>query len=134
MNFTFMMTLEFEITKGGKKIGKITFINLQKSEIFFSKNMDQATKELNKGILQVSESIGTGKYLGLPSMVGRKKKAIFNHIRDRIWKRIQSWKGKHLSKAGREVLIESVAQSIPTYCMSSFLLPTTLADEIQKNA
>jgi hypothetical protein len=40
--------------------------------------------------------------------------------------------GKHLSKAGREVLIKSVAQSIPTYCMSSFLLPTTLGDEIQK--
>nr|KYP40909.1 hypothetical protein KK1_037735 [Cajanus cajan] len=54
-------------------------------------------------------------------MIGRKKKALFNQIKDRIWKRIQSWKGKHLSKAGREVLIKSVAQSIPTYCMGVFV-------------
>jgi len=65
-------------------------------------------------------------------MVGRKKRAMFNHIHDRIWKRIQHWYEKHLSKAGREVLIKYVAQSIPTYRMSSFLLPTTLGDEIQK--
>jgi len=65
-------------------------------------------------------------------MVGRKKRVVFNHIRDRIWKRIQHWSGKHLSKAGREVLIKYVAQLIPTYCMSSFLLPTTLGEEIQK--
>nr|KYP40902.1 hypothetical protein KK1_037728 [Cajanus cajan] len=34
-------------------------------------------------------------------MIGRKKKALFNQIKDRIWKIIQSWKGKHLSKAGQ---------------------------------
>jgi len=32
----------------------------------------------------------------------------------------------------QEVLIKFVAQSIPTYCMSSFLFPTSLGDEIQK--
>jgi hypothetical protein len=65
-------------------------------------------------------------------MVGRKKKAIFNYIRDRIWKRIQNWSGKYLLKVGREVLIKSVAQTIPTYRMSSFLLPQTLGEEIQR--
>jgi len=76
--------------------------------------------------------MGNGKYLGMPSMVGRNKKAIFGYLRDRVWRRIQQWSGKHLSKAGREVLIKSVAQSIPTYCMSTFLLPTTLGEEIQR--
>lgn len=48
-------------------------------------------------------------------------------------KKIQHWSGKHLSKAGREVLIKSMAQAIPSYCMSAFLLPpSTLQDEIQK--
>ncbi|KAK2442565.1 hypothetical protein QL285_013750 [Trifolium repens] len=65
-------------------------------------------------------------------MVGRKKKAIFNYIRGRIWKRIQNCSGKHLSKVGREVLIKSVAQSIPTNRMSSFLLPQTLGEEIKR--
>jgi hypothetical protein len=107
-------------------------INLHKSEIFFSKNADHTTMEMVKNILQVSGSIGCGKYLGLSSMVRRKKRAVFNHIRDQISKRIQHWLGKHLCKVGREVLIKFVARSIPTYCMSSFLLPTTLGEEIQK--
>jgi hypothetical protein len=107
-------------------------INLQKSEIFFSKNTAENVKTSIKNVFQVTEGMGSGKYLGLPSIVGRKKKAIFGYLRDRVWKRIQQWSGKHLSKAGREVLIKSVAQSIPTYCMSTFLLPTTLGDEIQR--
>jgi len=107
-------------------------INYQKSEKNFSKNTQDGMKTDIKNIFQVSKVIGNGKYLGLPSMVGRKKKAIFGYLRDRIWKRIQQWSGKHLSKAGREVLIKSAAQSIPTYCMSTFLLPTTLGEEIQR--
>lgn len=39
---------------------------------------------------------------------------------------------KHLSELGREVLLKSMVQSIPTYCMSVFILPTTLGEEIQK--
>ena len=35
-----------------------------------------------------------------------------------------------LSKAGREILIKAVAQSIPTYTMSVFQLPLKLCDEL----
>nr|KYP38216.1 Putative ribonuclease H protein At1g65750 family [Cajanus cajan] len=65
-------------------------------------------------------------------MVGRNKRAVFSYVKDRIWKKINHWTGKHLSKVGRETLIKSVAQAIPTYCMSTFLLPTSLEDEIQR--
>ena len=37
-----------------------------------------------------------------------------------------------LSQAGKGVLIKSVAQAIPTYSMSVFLLPVSVCDEIQK--
>ncbi|MCI66500.1 hypothetical protein A2U01_0087758, partial [Trifolium medium] len=30
----------------------------------------------------VTEVIGTGKYLGMPSMIGRNKKAVFGHLKD----------------------------------------------------
>jgi hypothetical protein len=63
-------------------------------------------------------------------MIGRSKKAIFNYIKDRIWNRITSWSSKLLSQAGKEVLIKSMAQAIPSYCMGVFLLPTSIGDEI----
>lgn len=36
------------------------------------------------------------------------------------------------SQARRELLIKFVAQSIPLYCMNAFLMPKTLANEIEK--
>jgi hypothetical protein len=96
-------------------------INLQKSEIFCSKNYHKQSV------------LGTGKYLSLPSMIGRSKKATFNCIKHRVWKTINSWSSKCLSKAGREVLIKLILQSIPTYFMSLFTLPSSLCDEIEKN-
>ena len=66
------------------------------------------------------------KYLGLPSFVGRQKKACFNHIKEWIWTRMQGWKEKLLSQAGKEIMIKAVVQSIPTYSMSVFLLPIGL--------
>ncbi|GAU40431.1 hypothetical protein TSUD_397500 [Trifolium subterraneum] len=74
--------------------------NLVKSEVFISRNMSHAAKEDLSRILGVKLVLGTGIYLGLPSMVGRSKKAIFSYIKDRIWKRINSWRGRALSKAG----------------------------------
>lgn len=41
--------------------------------------------------------------------------------------------GKHLPKVGKEILIKSVVKAIPSYFMSvSFLLPSTLQDDLQK--
>lgn len=35
--------------------------------------------------------MGMRKYLGVPSMVRRNKKAIFEYVRDKVWRKIQSW-------------------------------------------
>ena len=43
------------------------------------------------------------------------------------------WKEKFISKAGREVLIKTVSQAIPTYSMSLFKLPKTLCDNINSS-
>lgn len=40
-------------------------------------------------LLDVSNPLNTVKYLGLPFLVGRKKKVIFAHLKDRLWKRLQ---------------------------------------------
>jgi hypothetical protein len=61
--------------------------------------------------------------LGLPPVVGRAKRRAFNEIKDRVWWRLQGWKEKLLSQAGREILIKAVIQAIPTYAMSCFKFP-----------
>ncbi|XP_024634347.2 uncharacterized protein [Medicago truncatula] len=107
-------------------------ISLPKSEIFYSRNVAEPLHQSITNILGVRAVLGTGKYLGLPSMVGRSKKATFSFIKDRVWQKINSWSSKCLSKAGREVMIKSVLQSIPSYIMSIFRLPNQLLDEIEK--
>jgi len=83
-------------------------VNLQKSEFFCSRNVSSTDHNNIVDILRVRALFGTWKYLGLPSMIGRSKKANFGFIKDIIWKKINSWSSKCLSKAGREVLIKSV--------------------------
>ena len=71
------------------------------------------------------------KYLDLPSFVRRGKQDSFNYIKERVWQKIQGWEGKLLSQAGREVLIKSVIQAIPTYTMECFKIPMGLCNEIE---
>jgi hypothetical protein len=107
-------------------------INLTKSEVFFSRNLSLAAQEDLSKIMGVRHVLGTGSYLGLPSMIGRKKKETFSYIKDRVWKHINSWRGRPLSRAGKEVMIKSVLQSIPSYVMSIYLLPKTTIKELER--
>ncbi|XP_050877711.1 uncharacterized mitochondrial protein AtMg00310-like [Lathyrus oleraceus] len=65
-------------------------------------------------------------------MIGRSKKATFAFIRDRIWKKINSWRSRLLSKAGNEVMIKSVFQVIPSYIISVFIIPYAIVNDIEK--
>ena len=63
--------------------------------------------------------------------MGKRKKASLAYIKDRIWSKLQGWKKKLLSQAGREVLLKTVIQAIPAYSMSYFKLPISLCQEIE---
>lgn len=44
--------------------------------------------------------------------------------------KVSGWKEKILTPAGKEILIKSVAQAVPSCTMSCFLLPKKLCDEL----
>ena len=69
-------------------------------------------------------------YLGLPSLVGRSKNNTFAHLKQRMANKVSRWKEKLLTHAGKEVLIKSVAQAMPSYTMSCFLPLKKLCEEL----
>jgi hypothetical protein len=107
-------------------------VNMDKSEIMFSKKVPPDNKTNIGQILPMNMVEHFSKYLGMPTQMGRSKKQVFSYIQDRVWKKIKGWKAHHLSFAGRSTLIKAVAQAIPTYIMSCFLLPKELCNHIER--
>jgi hypothetical protein len=77
----------------------------------FSKNARNVEKQQLMTVLGINVEARTEKYLGLPVYMGRSKEKTFTYLKDRVWKRLQGWKEKLLSKAGKEVLIKAVVQA-----------------------
>ncbi|XP_074348373.1 uncharacterized protein LOC141687107 [Apium graveolens] len=107
-------------------------VNYQKSGIFFSANVRRDKQVEILSILGVTNTISGGKYLGLPSLIGRSKKGAFNFVKERVWRKVQDWQHKNMSKAGKTVMVKNVAQSIPAFSMSCFMLPKSLCSEMEK--
>lgn len=93
-------------------------INREKTTLFFSKSTPHGMQEAIKNALGVPVVQQYEKYLGLPSFIGRNKKASFDNIKQRVWKKIQGWEGKLLPQASREILIKSILKLYPhTLCL-----------------
>lgn len=82
-------------------------INLEKSTLVFSRIAGTESVEEVKSILlgQVVEK--HDKYLRLPNEMGRSKKGIFGWLCERVWKKVDNFGNKSLSKVGNEVLSQS---------------------------
>lgn len=107
-------------------------INFTKSAICFSKNTRQNDRAGVCSVLGVEEHSSLGKYLGLPSVVGINKREIFGFLKDKVWQKLNSWKRRCLSRAGKEILLRTVLQALPNYVMSMFLIPKTLCHDLQQ--
>ncbi|XP_021741334.1 uncharacterized protein LOC110707615 [Chenopodium quinoa] len=81
-------------------------------------------------ILAMSRVDTHGKYLGIPTIIGRSKRMVFMAMKDRIWKKLSEWKEKFLSRAGKEILLKSVIQAISTYLMGVYKLPASVIQDI----
>ena len=59
------------------------------------------------------------------------KNRVSSTLKKGCGKKLQGWKEKLLSQAGREVLIKAVIQAIPTNTMNCFKLPKGLVRELE---
>ena len=98
-------------------------VNFGKSVIIFSKNVNEGVRSQLANYIGIQRSNRKEKYLGIPMASGRDKRVASEEIIDKVRQRLQGWKMKTLSQAGRTTLISSVASSIPSYQASSLLLP-----------
>lgn len=65
-------------------------------------------------------------------MIGRNRKASFQHLKDRMKRKVDRWSTKWLSQGGKEVFIKFVLQVIPLYAMACFLLLKVLCDDFER--
>ena len=105
-------------------------INKEKTALFFSKNSPEQVRTTIQQLWGVQGTVNFEKYLGLPALVGKSKQQTFTGLKELIARRLQGWKERLLSRAGRAILIKIVAQAIPTYTMSCFKLPKIWCDGV----
>lgn len=106
-------------------------VNFEKSEASFIRNVVERDINIILNRMWVNTVEAHTRYLGLPMLFGRSKKLVFLQVIEKVWKKFKGWKEKVPSRAGKEVLIKSVAQAIPTYVMRCFKLLVESCKEIE---
>jgi hypothetical protein len=107
-------------------------INRAKCSILFGPRCPPVTCTSVRQILQVQPEDFEDKYLGLPTPQGRMHKGRFQNLQARLLKRMLVWGDGIPSQAGKETLIKSIAQAIPTYITSVFKLPMAVCDDLMR--
>lgn len=102
-------------------------INLSKSDLYCSPNMHESDQNSLARLLQVNLVQNPSKYLGLDFKLRGNRVADFQFLIDKLNSKLQGWKAKLLSQAGRTTLISSVLQSLPLYC---FRMPESICNKM----
>lgn len=104
--------------------------NPAKSSIHFSSNTTSQTKMEILNILEFKECDHKSVHLGLSFCKQKSKSKVFLPLAEKINTKLCGWRAKNLSQAGRTVLIKAVAQTIPSYPMSTCLIPNSISQKI----
>jgi hypothetical protein len=121
--FLRVLFLSFEAVSGLK-------INLAKSVLVPVGDVDNMDELA--GIMGCGVSSLPLKYLGLSLGAPFKAKSIWDDVVGKIERRLASWKRMYLSKGGIVTLIKSTLSNLPTYFLSLFPSPSSVASRIEK--
>ncbi|KAF7821742.1 ribonuclease H [Senna tora] len=91
------------------------YMNPAKTEVKFSPNTSQPTRNDCLAVLQCADVTKLGTYLGSHIDSAGKDRANYEKIHQHLLKRLQGWKTHLLSQAARYTLIHSVMATIPIY-------------------
>ncbi|XP_048605537.1 uncharacterized protein LOC125583041 [Brassica napus] len=116
------------VRKYGKAYGQC--INFEKSSLLFGKRINANTRQEIKDAMGIQNEGGMGTYLGIPEDISGSKCKLFAFLKDKLMHRVNGWTGRWLSKGGKEVLIKSILLALPTYVMSTFLLPLEICENL----
>jgi hypothetical protein len=105
-------------------------VNLAKSLLVPVGNVDNVAELAS--ILGCGTSSLPLKYLGMPLGTRHKATSIWDDIAVKMERRLASWQKLYLSKGARVTLFKSTLSNLPTYFMSIFLIPTHVANRIEK--
>lgn len=119
-------TLEKYCRMSGQKV------NMRKSRIYFSNNVSgqHARSLARRAGLSITTNLG--RYLGAPILHTRPRIRDYTFLVERVRQKLQGWKRKSLSLAGRVALIKSSSAAIPTYVMQTSKLPSGICDKIDQ--
>ena len=67
-------------------------VNFEKSYVSFSLNLTSVDKQLLANCLGMRRVDFHDRYLRLPVLIRKSKKETFAYVKDRIWKKLQSWR------------------------------------------
>ncbi|KAH7515208.1 hypothetical protein FEM48_Zijuj10G0002700 [Ziziphus jujuba var. spinosa] len=105
-------------------------LNADKSNILFSKSTPRSDRRLIRDTLGFRDMGSKAVYLGNSLVLGRNKTKEFFRLKEKVNCRLEGWNKHLLSKAGKATLIKSVLQAIPSYIMTTHLLPTGICDDL----
>ena len=105
-------------------------VKREKSSLIFSKLVTNDRKRMIKHELHMKTIPQNANYLGAPLFSTRSRSKDFKFLQERLESKLLGWRCKSLSWAGRNTLIKSVAQALPSYTFSSFDVSVKVCDKL----
>nr|KYP63778.1 Putative ribonuclease H protein At1g65750 family [Cajanus cajan] len=108
-------------------------VSLEKTRIFFSKNVGWVVKNEISNAFGFQRTDNLSKYLRVNIHHDKVNRHLLRSVKEKVNQRLNSWKARNLSFAGRLTLTKSVLAAIPSYTMQTVFFPRQLCDEIDKS-